>query len=57
MRKTQKNLVSQVSRGDYELILAGNLDRVGVGRVFISLGDSEMSMSPGNGMQSDKLLI
>ena len=36
-------LVAQVSRGDFELILAGNLDRKGNGRVFISLTDSETS--------------
>ncbi len=35
------NLVAQVSRGDFELILAGNLDRKGKGRVFISLTELE----------------
>ena len=34
-------LVAQVSRGEFELILAGNLDRKGNGRVFISLTESE----------------
>lgn len=36
-------LVAQVSRGDFELILAGNLDRKGSGRVFISLTELETS--------------
>ncbi len=36
-------LVTQVCRGEFELIIAGNLDRVGAGRVFISLNDKEMS--------------
>ncbi|ABW33005.1 glyoxalase superfamily protein [Acaryochloris marina] len=36
-------LVAQVSRGDFELILASNLDRKGQGRVFISLTESETS--------------
>ena len=36
-------LVAQVSRGDFELILAGNLDRKGKGRVFISLTTDENS--------------
>jgi len=35
-------LVTQVSRGECELILAGNLDRIGTGRVLISLNDTEM---------------
>ena len=35
------DLVAQVSRGDFELILAGNLDRKGKGRVFISLTELE----------------
>ena len=34
-------LVAQVSRGDFELILAGNLNRKGKGRVFISLTNLE----------------
>ena len=37
-----KTIVTQVCRGEFELILAGNLDRVGAGRVFISLTGTEM---------------
>lgn len=37
-------IVTQVCRGNFELILAGNLDRVGGGRVFISLSDIEMDI-------------
>lgn len=35
-------LVAQVSRGDFELILAGNLDHAGCGRVFVSLNRPEL---------------
>ena len=34
--------LAQVSKGEFELILAGNLDRIGTGRVFVSLDDTEM---------------
>lgn len=40
-------LVAQVSRGDFELILASNLDRKGSGRVFISLTSPETSQLMG----------
>jgi len=33
--------VAQVSRGEFELILAGNLDQKGKGRVFVSLTNTE----------------
>lgn len=36
-------IVTQVSKGDLELILAANLDRVGNGRIFISLDGSELA--------------
>lgn len=38
----EKLIVAQVSKGEFELILAGNLDRIGTGRVFVSLDDTEM---------------
>ncbi|MBX2868015.1 MAG: hypothetical protein KTR18_05045 [Acidiferrobacterales bacterium] len=38
----EKTLVTQVTKGEFELILAGNLDRVGTSRVFVSLEKEEM---------------
>lgn len=38
----KQTLVTQVNKGDFELILAGNLDRVGMSRVFVSLEKEEM---------------
>lgn len=35
-------VVTQVNKGDFELILTTNLDRVGQGRIFISLATAEM---------------
>lgn len=40
--ENQLTLVTQVNRGEFELILAGNLDRIGAGRVFVSLCEGEM---------------
>jgi len=37
-----RTIVTQVNRGDFELILTENLDRVGKARVFISLEDWEL---------------
>lgn len=38
----QATLVTQIARGEFELILSGNLDRIGAGRVFVSLSETEM---------------
>ncbi len=35
-------IVTQVNRGEHELILAANLDNVGAGRIFISLTEDEL---------------
>ena len=37
-----KTIVTQVNMGQFELILTSNLDRVGTGRVFVSLEKWEM---------------
>ena len=37
----QKVIVTQVNKGDLEIILTSNLDRVGLGRLFISLDERE----------------
>ena len=37
-------VVAQVSRGDCEIILAGNLDRAGQGRIYVSLEEAEMTL-------------
>ena len=35
-------IVAQVDKGSFELILTSNLDRVGAGRVFVALEESEL---------------
>ena len=37
-----ETIVTQVNKGDMELILTSNLDRVGAGRLFVSLEEPEM---------------
>lgn len=39
----ESTIVTQVNRGEFELILTSNLDRVGAGRVFVSLNSEEMT--------------
>ena len=52
-------LVAQVSRGEFELILASNLDRKGKGRVFVSLTEFEtaqlMKMIEGKDIPHEKM--
>jgi len=35
-------IVTQIARGELEIILAANLDQIGSGRIFISLDEDEM---------------
>ena len=37
-----KTIVSQVNKGSFELILTSNLNRTGLGRVFVSLNGAEL---------------
>jgi len=40
-------IVTQISRGELEIILAANLDQIGSGRIFIALNDSNANTRPG----------
>ena len=41
-KEQEATVVTQVVRGECELILSGNHDRIGTGRVFVSLSEIEM---------------
>ncbi len=41
-QEDDKTIVTQVNKGEFELILTSNLDRVGMSRVFISLLVNEL---------------